>query len=85
MSAPLAYLLEDPFVWMLHSRISSAPWPSVRVNSTMKSATACPFIAVHGQYCISNLFSLTAHNVIYPAALGLPMDLDLLIFGKSDS
>ena len=85
MPAPLAYLLEDPFIWMLHSRISPAPWPSVRVNSTMKSATAYPFIAVRGRYCISHSFSLTAHNAICPAALGLPMDLDLLVFGKSDS
>ena len=48
--ALLACLLEDPFMWMLHCRLSSAPWPSIRVNSMMKSAITYSFIVVHGRY-----------------------------------
>ena len=63
-------------MWMLHFGISSTPWPSMRVNSVMKSATACPLIDVHGRYCISNLLNSTAHNAIRPAASGLPIALN---------
>ena len=57
---------------------SSAPWPSPRVNSVMKSATTCPFTAVRGQYCMSNSLSSTAYKAILPAASGL-----LIAFLKS--
>ena len=75
MPTPPACLLEDPSVWMLHYGISFAPWPSMRVNLAMKSATTCPFIVVRGQYCISNSFSLTAYNAIRLVASGLPIAL----------
>ena len=74
-SAPPAFLLEDPFVWMLHYGISSAPWLSIKVNSAMKSATTCPFITVHGWYCISNSLNLTVYNSICPAASRLLITL----------
>ena len=66
-----ACLLEDPFMWMLHWGAFSAPWPSMRMNSAIKSATTCPSIAVHGRYCMSNSLNSTAHNAIHPAASGL--------------
>ena len=69
--APPACLLKDPSVWMIHCGISSTPWPSTRVNSTMKSAATCPFMAVHVQYCMSNSLNSIAHNAIRPTALGL--------------
>ena len=69
--APPACLLEDPSVWMLQCGISSAPWPSLRVNFVMKLATTCPFIAVRGQYCMSNSLNSNAHNAICPASSGL--------------
>ena len=62
--APSACLFEDPSVWMLHCVTSSAPWPSPSVNSAMKLATTCPFIAVRSRYCMSNSLNLTAYNVI---------------------
>ena len=58
-------------MWMLHYGISSASWPSMRVNSAMKSAITYPFTVVRGQYCMLNSLNLTAHNAIRPAALGL--------------
>ena len=69
--ALLAYLLDDPSVWILHWGHSPAPWPSMLVNSVMKSMTTCPFMAVRGWYCTSNLLNLIAHSAIRPAALGL--------------
>ena len=57
MPAPPACLFEDPSIWMLHCGTTSAPWPSMRVNSTMKSATTYPLIAVRGRYNISNSLS----------------------------
>ena len=83
MPTPPACLLEDSSVWMLRYGISSTPWPSMRVNSVMKSATTCPFIVVCGQYCISNSFSLTAHNAIRPVASGLPIALRRGLFVKT--
>ena len=41
----------------------------------MKYATTCPFIAVRGQYCISNSLSSIAQRAIRPAASGLLMTL----------
>ena len=41
----------------------------------MKSATICPFTAVCGRYCTSNLLSLIAYKAILPAASGLLMAL----------
>ena len=73
--APSACLLEDPSVWMLYCGISSPPWPSMMVNSAMKSAITCPFIAVRGQYYISNSPSSTAYNAIHLAILRLPIAL----------
>ena len=73
--APLAYLFEDLSVWTLHYRTTSTPWLSRRVNSAMKSATTCPFIAVRGRYHISNSLSLTAYNAIYLVTSGLLMVL----------
>ena len=37
----------------------------------MKSATICPFTAVHGRYCTSNSLSSIAHKAILPVASGL--------------
>ena len=37
----------------------------------MKSATICPFIAVHGRYCTSNSLSSITHKAILPTASGL--------------
>ena len=74
-SAPPAYLFEDPSVWTLHRRTTFAPWPSMKVNSAMKSATTCPFIAIRGWYRISNSLSSTTHNAIHPAASRLLMAL----------
>ena len=83
MLTPPTCLLEDPSVCMPYSRISSALWPSMRVNSAMKSATAYPFIVVCGRYYISNSLSLSAHNAIRPAALGLPIALRRGLFVKT--
>ena len=58
-------------MWMLHCGIFSAPWPSTRMNSGMKSATTCLFMAVHSQYRMSNSLHSTAHNAICPTASGL--------------
>ena len=60
---------------MVHYRLSFALWASTRVNSAMKSAITCPFIAVHDQYCMSNSLNSTTHNAIRPAASGLPITL----------
>ena len=73
--APLAYLLEDLSVWMLHCGTSSTPCPSTRVNSRMKSATTFPFISVHDRYCMLNSLNSTAHNAIRPTASRLLMAL----------
>ena len=61
-------LLDDPTMWILHLEHSPAPWPSILVNFAMKSATTCPFMAVHKQYYTSNSFSSIAHRVICPVA-----------------
>ena len=37
----------------------------------MKSATICPFTAVHGRYCTLNSFSLIALKAILSVASGL--------------
>ena len=34
----------------------------------MKSAMACPFIAIHGRYCMSNSLNSIAHGTICPVA-----------------
>ena len=73
--APSARLLEDPFVWMLHYMRASTSLPSDWANSTMKSATAYPFIAVHGRYCIPNSLSFITHKAICSATSGLLMAL----------
>ena len=41
----------------------------------MKSATICPFTAVHGQYCTSNSLSSIAHKAILSTTSGLLMAL----------
>ena len=41
----------------------------------MKSATICPFTAVHGQYRTSNSLSSIAHKAILPVASRLLMAL----------
>ena len=41
----------------------------------MKSATICPFTAVRGRYCTSNLLSSIAHKAILPVASGLLITL----------
>ena len=71
MPALPACLLKDLSVWMLHCGTSFDPWPSSLVNSAMKLATACPLMAVRGQYYTSNSLSSIAHSVIRPAASGL--------------
>lgn len=40
------------------------------VNSAMKFTSACPLIAIHGRYCMSNLLSSTAHFKSRPATSG---------------
>ena len=73
--APPACLFEDPSIWTLHCTTTSTPWLSMKVNSAMKSATTCPFIAVRGRYHISNSLSSTAYNTVCPATSGLLMVL----------
>ena len=73
--APPVRRFEDPSVWMHHCPRTSAPLPSNWVYSAMKSATTCPFIVVHGRYCISNLLSFIAYRAICPTASGLLMAL----------
>ena len=64
-------LLDNPSIWILHWGCSLAPWPSMLVNSTMKSATTCPFMAIREQYYTSNSLNSIAHSAIRPVDLGL--------------
>ena len=81
--APFACLLEDLSVWMLHCGLTSTSCPSMRVNSAMKLTITCPFIAMHGRYCILNSLNSVAYNVICPAASGLLITLRRGLFVKT--
>ena len=56
---------------ILYLGYSFAPWPSMLVNSAMKSATTCPLMLVCKRYCMSNSLNSIVYSAIHPVALGL--------------
>ena len=73
--APLPYAFEAPSTESFQVERSVVAWASLAgsadVNSMMKSAKTCAFIAVFGLYLISNSLNSMAHFISLPEVSGL--------------
>ena len=73
--APLPCAFEAPSTESFQAEKSIVVWASLVVsavvNSMMKSAKTCPFIAIFGLYLISNSHSSMTHFISLPEVFGL--------------